>query len=162
MQKALTVTNTSQHASTSQCSLKSYVQQQIGFKLRRSFNSCFCTFLRKPFRFILETASIRHIEQRTVLTGPPKHWTVSIRIFKTAGNVLVCCTVTKVITGTPKIVQQTDFLCTRTDISPSRRIKPWFHVKIKLFLKNFRPEPPPSVDRPKIILFHLGATSEMK
>ena len=32
----------------------------------------------------------------------------------------------------------------------------------KIILKNFRPEPPPSVDRPKIILFQHGTTSEMK
>jgi len=32
----------------------------------------------------------------------------------------------------------------------------------KIILKNFRPEPPPSVDRPKIILFEHGTTSEMK
>jgi len=34
--------------------------------------------------------------------------------------------------------------------------------KNKLILKNFRPEPPPSVDRSKIILFQHGTTSEMK
>jgi len=28
--------------------------------------------------------------------------------------------------------------------------------------KNFRPEPPPSVDRPKMILFQHGTRSEMK
>jgi len=32
----------------------------------------------------------------------------------------------------------------------------------KIILKNFRPEPPPSVNRPKIILFQHGTTSEMK
>jgi len=32
----------------------------------------------------------------------------------------------------------------------------------KIILKNFRPEPPSSVDRPKIILFQHGTTSEMK
>ena len=32
----------------------------------------------------------------------------------------------------------------------------------KIILKNFRPEPLPSVDRPKIILFQHGTTSEMK
>jgi len=31
----------------------------------------------------------------------------------------------------------------------------------KIILKNFRPEPPPSVDRPKTILFQHGTTSEM-
>jgi len=30
----------------------------------------------------------------------------------------------------------------------------------KIILKNFRPEPPPSVDRPKIILFQHGTTSK--
>jgi len=40
-------------------------------------------------------------------------------------------------------------------------VKAWFHVK-KIILKNFRPYPPPSVDRPKIILFQHGTTSEMK
>jgi len=29
-------------------------------------------------------------------------------------------------------------------------LKPWFHVN-KIILKNFRPEPPPSVDRAKIV-----------
>ena len=28
-------------------------------------------------------------------------------------------------------------------------VKPWFHVKNKIILKNFRPESAPSVDRPK-------------
>jgi len=37
-------------------------------------------------------------------------------------------------------------------------VRPWFHVKIKLFKRIFRPEPPPSVDRPKIILFQHGTT----
>jgi len=32
----------------------------------------------------------------------------------------------------------------------------------KIILKNYRPEPPPSVDRPRIILFQHGTTSEMK
>jgi len=32
----------------------------------------------------------------------------------------------------------------------------------KIILKNFRPEPPPSVNRPKIILFQHGNTSEVK
>jgi len=32
----------------------------------------------------------------------------------------------------------------------------------KIILKNFKPEPSPSVDRPKIILFQHGTTSEMK
>jgi len=32
----------------------------------------------------------------------------------------------------------------------------------KIILKNFRPEPPPSIDRPKIILFQHGTTSEIK
>jgi len=32
----------------------------------------------------------------------------------------------------------------------------------KIVLKNFRPEPPPSVDHPKIILFQHGTTSEIK
>ena len=32
----------------------------------------------------------------------------------------------------------------------------------KIILKNFRPEPPPSVNHPKIILFQHGTTSEMK
>jgi len=31
----------------------------------------------------------------------------------------------------------------------------------KIILKNFRPEPPPSVDRPKIILFQHGNTSKI-
>jgi len=31
----------------------------------------------------------------------------------------------------------------------------------KIILKNFRPEPPPSVDRPKIILFQHGTTSKI-
>jgi len=30
-----------------------------------------------------------------------------------------------------------------------------------IFIKNFRPEPPPSVDRPKIILFQHGTTSKI-
>ena len=32
----------------------------------------------------------------------------------------------------------------------------------KIILKNFRPEPPPSVDRRKVILFQHRTTSEMK
>jgi len=32
----------------------------------------------------------------------------------------------------------------------------------KIILKNFRPKPQPSVDRPKVILFQHGTTSEMK
>jgi len=32
----------------------------------------------------------------------------------------------------------------------------------KIILKNFRPESPPSVDRPKMILFQHGTMSEMK
>jgi len=32
----------------------------------------------------------------------------------------------------------------------------------KTILKNFRPELPPSVDRPKIIFFQHGIMSEMK
>ena len=32
----------------------------------------------------------------------------------------------------------------------------------KIILKNFRPEPPPSVDRPKVILFQHGTTYKMK
>ena len=32
---------------------------------------------------------------------------------------------------------------------------------LKIILKNFRAEPPPSVDRPKIILFLHGTTSEI-
>jgi len=32
----------------------------------------------------------------------------------------------------------------------------------KIILKNFTPEPPPSVDRPKIILFQHGTASEVK
>jgi len=31
----------------------------------------------------------------------------------------------------------------------------------KIILKNFRPEPPPSVDRPKIIFFQHGTTSKI-
>ena len=31
----------------------------------------------------------------------------------------------------------------------------------KIILQNFRPEPPPSVDRPRIILFQHGTTSEI-
>jgi len=31
----------------------------------------------------------------------------------------------------------------------------------KIILKNFRPEPPPSVDRPTIILFQHGTTSKI-
>ena len=37
----------------------------------------------------------------------------------------------------------------------------WFHVKNKIILKNFRPEPPPSVDRTKVILFQHGTTSKI-
>jgi len=32
----------------------------------------------------------------------------------------------------------------------------------KIILKKFRPEPPPSVDRPKIILFQHGTTSKIR
>jgi len=42
----------------------------------------------------------------------------------------------------------------------SLRPKAWFHVKI--ILKNFRLEPPPSVVRPKILLFQHVTTSEVK
>jgi len=31
----------------------------------------------------------------------------------------------------------------------------------KIILKNFRPEPPPTVDRPKIILFQHGTKSKI-
>ena len=31
----------------------------------------------------------------------------------------------------------------------------------KIILKNFRPEPPPSVDRPEVILFQHGTTSKI-
>ena len=31
----------------------------------------------------------------------------------------------------------------------------------KIILKNYRPEPPPSIDRPKIILFQHGTTSKI-
>jgi len=40
-------------------------------------------------------------------------------------------------------------------------LKLWFRVKNKIILKNFRPEMPPSVDRPKIILFQHGTTSKI-
>jgi len=36
-------------------------------------------------------------------------------------------------------------------------VRPWFHVKIKLFKRILDP----SVDRPKIILFQHGTTSEI-
>jgi len=36
-----------------------------------------------------------------------------------------------------------------------KQFKPWFDVKTKIISKNFRPEPPPSVDRP--IFFISGA-----
>jgi len=40
-------------------------------------------------------------------------------------------------------------------------LDPWFHVKIKLFFFNFRPEPPQSVHRP-IFLFQAWFHHEMK
>ena len=33
---------------------------------------------------------------------------------------------------------------------------------LNFILKNFRPEPPPPAERPKIIIFEHGTTSEMK
>jgi len=36
-------------------------------------------------------------------------------------------------------------------------LKPWFHVKIELFLKNVIPEPPPSVDRPNFFYFRRSS-----
>jgi len=42
--------------------------------------------------------------------------------------------------------------------SPSKAVVP---CQNKIILKNFRPEPPPSVDRPKIILFQHGTTSKI-
>jgi len=43
-------------------------------------------------------------------------------------------------------------------------VKPWFHVKIKIIiLKNFRPAPPPSVDRPtKFFIFQAWFHDKMK
>ena len=38
-------------------------------------------------------------------------------------------------------------------------VKPWFHVKIKIFLKISEPEPPPSVDR---LIFYFRRGSIMK
>jgi len=37
-------------------------------------------------------------------------------------------------------------------------LKPWFHVKVKLFFFiYFRPEPPPSVDRFIFLYFRYGS-----
>ena len=41
-------------------------------------------------------------------------------------------------------------------------VKPRFHIKIKLFLNNFSPEPPPSVDRPIFLIFQAWFHHEMK
>ena len=58
-------------------------------------------------------------------------------------------------------VKNLDSVCSRISymqsrVSPCRITKAVVPFQNKIILKNFRPEPPPSVDRPKIILFQHG------
>jgi len=65
-------------------------------------------------------------------------------------NVFSCCPPWKVVRENAA-EQMTAKLSHASDQyyrdSTAHRLKPWLHVKIKLFLKNFT-EPLPSVDRP--------------